>query len=289
MKACWMNGNLIDPLEAKVSVYDHGLLYGDGIFEGLRFYNGVAFRLKEHLDRLEDSAKALMLPIPYDQKSLSDAIINTIKASGQKNGYIRLVVTRGEGDLGLNPKNCGTGNVFILVDKLAIVSEEANNEGARVIIASVRRLGPDGIDPRIKSLNYLNNILARLEANQANADEAILLNQAGFIAEGSADNIFIVKNGILITPPVTDGALEGITRQAVIDAAQRGNIPFQEKSMTPFDLYNADEMFLTGSGAELIPVKEVAGRILNHPERSVFQKMRQLFSDLVFEETNLES
>ena len=215
-----MNGVLIPIEQARLSVFDHGVLYGDGVFEGIRFYRGRAFRLDAHLYRLFRSAAALRLAVPYDRAALTEAINRTIGAFHQPDGYLRLVVTRGEGRLGLDPGSCGQTNTFIIADELSLIGEATREAGARLIVAATRRLAPDGLDPRIKSLNYLNHILARMEASNAGADEAILLNAQGRVAEGTADNIFIARNGVLLTPPPADGALEGITQgHTVISAA----------------------------------------------------------------------
>jgi branched-chain amino acid aminotransferase len=289
MAACWLNGKLVPVDQARLSVFDHGLLYGDGVFEGIRFYNGSSFRLQEHLHRLELSARAIALGIPYDRDALEQAIRETIDAFGSPEGYIRLVVTRGDGRLGIDPRSCRRPNVFILADQLALVPREVRDGGARLIIAATRRLGPDGLDPRVKSLNYLNHILARIEANQTGADEAVLLNHAGFVTEGTAENIFIAVDGMLFTPPVTDGALDGVTRKAVIEVARDLDIPCQEKRLAPYDLFTADECFLAGTGAELIPVREIAGRPMKNSDRPVFARLRQGFAERVAEETREES
>lgn len=281
---CWMNGALVALDQARVSVFDHGLLYGDGVFEGIRFYHGHAFRLAAHLDRLYRSAAALRLTIPYDRAALTAAVHAAIAAFHAQDGYLRLVVTRGEGKLGLDPGTCVRGNTFILADRLALV-----NEGARLIVAATRRLAPDGLDPRIKSLNYLNHILARLEASNAGADEAILLNAQGRVAEGTADNIFIVRDKVLLTPPACDGALEGITRAVVLELAASLHIPARETSLAPYDLYTADEAFLTGTGAELIPVREVDGRALAHSPGPVFRRLRHAFGDIIRRESAWEA
>ena len=278
---CWLNGALVPPAEARISVFDHGLLYGDGVFEGIRFYQRKAFRLGEHLQRLHLSARAIALSYPYSMAQLELAINQVIAASHTANGYIRLVITRGEGALGIDPSSCHSPSVFIIADKLKMVSERVRAQGARVMIASIRRLGPDGLDPRIKSLNYLNHILARMEANAAGADEAILLNTAGRIAEGSADNIFMVKNGELLTPPVIEGALDGITRQVVLELAAQLKIPARETPLSPYDLHTADECFLTGTGAELIPVGSVSGRDLPQCPGKVYCQLTEAFRLLV--------
>ena len=288
MKACWLNGSLVDPNLASVSVFDHGLLYGDGAFEGIRFYDKVPFRLNAHLQRLERSARALTLEIRYSRAELTSAVGETVVAAGDRDGYIRLVATRGIGTLGVDPRSCRVGTVFILADKLELADQAVYRNGARVILAATRRLGADEIDPRIKSLNYLNQILARIEANQAGADEAIMLNRAGMVVEGTADNVFVVANNRLLTPPLSDGALDGITRQVVFELADRLAIPFGEESLAPYDLYNADECFLTGTGAELIPVVEVQGRRIGRGEHAIFERLRSAYSELIKEETTLD-
>jgi branched-chain amino acid aminotransferase len=283
-RACWLNGRLVAPEEATVSVFDHGLLYGDGVFEGIRYYHRAPFRLRAHLQRLVRSARAIALELPCDPEVLSRAVHDTVAAAGNESGYLRLVVTRGNGPLGIDPSRCERPNVFIVASPLAMVSGDARTRGARVIIASTRRLSPDGLDPRVKSLNYLNHILARIEANHAGADEAILLNQQGRVAEGTADNLFIVRDGELLTPPVIDGALDGITRGAILELAAGAGIPARETSLGPYDLYTADECFLTGTGAELIPVREVDGRALGACPGPVFQRLLHEFRALVAKE-----
>ncbi len=282
---CWLNGQLTPLEHARISVFDHGLLYGDGVFEGIRFYCGHAFRLDAHLDRLYRSAVALRLTIPYDRAALTTAVQETIAAFHTQDGYLRLVITRGEGKLGLDPSTCARGNTFILADQLALVSEATRSTGARLIVATTRRLAPDGLDPRIKSLNYLNHIFARMEASNAGADEAILLNAQGRVAEGTADNIFIVRSGALLTPPATDGALEGITRAVVLELAAALHIPARETSLATYDLYTADEAFLTGTGAELIPVREVDGRTLGACPGPVFARLMTAFRTQIEQET----
>ncbi len=277
----WLNGKLVAPAQAMVSVFDHGLLYGDGVFEGIRFYHGKAFRLPAHLERLLLSARAIALEIPYTTEALTQAVLDVIAAAPSANGYIRLVVTRGVGPLGIDPSRCKSPQVFIIADALHMVSERVRTEGAKVIIAATRRLGADGLDPRIKSLNYLNHILARMEATHAGADEAILLNSGGRIAEGSADNIFIVKKGELLTPPVIEGALDGITRQVVLELAEMLGINAREIPLAPYDLFTADECFLTGTGAELIPVGYADGRAMPQCPGPVYQRLAAAFKELV--------
>lgn len=282
---CWLNGRIVPLSEARVSVYDHGLLYGDGVFEGMRFYHTRAFRLDRHLARLHASASAIRLPIPYDAPALASAVQQTIAAFGKPEGYLRLVVTRGVGRLGLDPSSCGRPNVFIIADELMLVPDAVRRQGARLIIAATRRIAVDALDPRIKSLNYLNHILARMEASEARADEAILLNAAGHVTEGSADNIFIVRNRTLLTPPAIDGALEGITREAVLQLAAVLHVPARETSLSPHDLYTADECFLTGTGAELIPVAEIDGHPMRTCPGPVYTALEQTFRALIERET----
>ncbi len=284
MGICWFNGELVAAKQAAVSVYDHGLLYGDGVFEGIRFYNGQPFRLAAHLARLFDSAAAIGLVVPYSDQALTNAVYETISAYRRPQGYLRLVVTRGVGALGINPAGCRAG-VFMIADELVFSDASVRERGARVVIAATRRLPADGLDPRIKSLNYLNHILARMEAGNAGADEAILLNQQGRVTEGTTDNVFIVKSGVLMTPPVTDGALDGITRNMVLALAHELGITARETSLAPFDLYTADECFLTGTAAELIPVREVDGRGYAVSPGPVFRRLNAAFADAIDRET----
>ena len=277
----WLNGRIVPPEQACIPVTDHGLLYGDGVFEGIRFYHGRALRLQQHVERLYRSARALCLVIPCNEHELAAAIEEIIAAYGGSAGYLRVVVTRGAGKLGLDPKSCARPNIFIIADALTMVGAEVRTRGARVIISSTRRLPPDGLDPRIKSLNYLNHILARIEAANADADEAILLNAQGRVTEGTADNVFIVRAGALYTPPASDGALQGITRELVFELAGELGITCSEISLSAYDLYTADECFLTGTGAELIPVREVDGRALKSSPGPVFARVQQAFQELV--------
>ncbi|MBV2091358.1 MAG: branched-chain-amino-acid transaminase [Candidatus Thiodiazotropha sp. (ex Ctena orbiculata)] len=278
---CWINGKLVNRNEAKVSVYDHGFLYGDGIFEGIRFYNKSPFMLHEHLVRLQKSAKAIALEIPYGNQAITNAIEQVINNFTDDSGYLRLIVTRGVGRLGIDPTGCTKPSLFIMADQLAIVSERIRTTGVKLIIASTRRLPNDGLDSRIKSLNYLNQILARMEANQAGADEAVLLNQAGRVAEGTTENLFIVVEGRLLTPPVTEGALDGITRKLVIQLAQQNGVSVAESPLTSYDLYNADECILTGTGAEMIPVRKIDGRRVNACPGPVFQQLEGYYRKMI--------
>ncbi|MDR2709508.1 MAG: branched-chain-amino-acid transaminase [Elusimicrobiota bacterium] len=252
----YLDDKLVSKEQAKISVFDHGVLYGDGIFEGIRAYNGRVFRLNEHLDRLWDSAKAINLTIPKTKKEMEKIVIDTLLANNLKDAYIRLLVTRGVGDLGLDPRKCASGpSIVVIADEISLYPEEFYEKGLEVVTSSLRRVRPDTLSPNIKSLNYLNNIMAKLEAIRAGVIEAIMLNTEGYVAECTGDNIFIVKNGELWTPPVSAGALDGITRNAVIEIAKNKlKYPFKEAVFTMYDVYTADECFLTGTAAEVIPV-----------------------------------
>ena len=256
----YLDGQFVDEAEAKISVFDHGLLYGDGIFEGIRLYEGNIFRLDAHLDRLWCSAKALLLTIPISRREMAEAVCESCRQNGLRDGYIRLVVTRGVGDLGLSPWLCPKPSVFIIADKIALYPPEHYTTGLSIVTVPTRRLGPAALPPMVKSLNYLNNILAKIEARQAGALEAIMLNDAGFVAECTGDNIFIVHQGRLMTPAAQQGALKGITRDTIFSVAQALSLPAEEHDLTRYDLWNADECFLTGTGAEVIPVVKLDGR-----------------------------
>jgi branched-chain amino acid aminotransferase len=258
----YLDGQFVTKENAKVSVYDHGFLYGDGIFEGIRVYNGNIFKCKEHLDRLYDSAKSIMLNIPLSYEEMQSAVVESVRRNELRNGYIRLIVSRGPGDLGLDPRRSPKASVIIIVEQLAIYPEEAYVYGLKIVSVSTRRNIPDALNPKIKSLNYLNNILVKIQANLAGVGEALMLNAQGYVAEGSGDNIFIVKNGVLTTPPSYIGALEGITRAAIIDICGRIGYKVKEEPFTLHDVYVADEVFLTGTAAEVIAVREVDARII---------------------------
>jgi branched-chain amino acid aminotransferase len=258
----YLNGKYVSKEDAKISVYDHGFLYGDGIFEGIRIYNGNIFKCKEHLDRLYDSAKSIMLEIPLSYAEMQQALIEAVNKNGLRNGYIRLVVSRGDGNLGLDPRRCPRANIIIIVEQLAIYSEEDYVNGLKIVSVSTRRNIPDALNPKIKSLNYLNNILVKIQANLAGVGEALMLNAQGYVAEGSGDNIFIVKNGVLTTPPSYVGALEGITRGAIIELCHKLGYKIKEEPFALHDVYVADEVFLTGTAAEVIAVREVDARII---------------------------
>ncbi len=256
----YLDGQFLPDSEAKVSVFDHGLLYGDGIFEGIRFYNGRVFRLEEHLNRLWDSARSICLEIPMSKKEMTEALLETIRRNEMQDGYIRQIVTRGVGNLGLNPLQCKKPSVIVIVAKIALYPEEVYRHGLTVITCATRRMNAAALNPAVKSLNYLNNVMARIEANLAGADEALMLNDAGNVAECTADNVFIIKKGQIFTPPITDGALRGITRSVAFDAAIELGYPTKEADITRHDVFTADECFLTGTAAEVIPVIKADGR-----------------------------
>ena len=256
----YLDGKFVDQADAKVSVFDHGLLYGDGIFEGIRLYQGNIFRLDEHLERLEFSAKALLLKMPWSRKEIADATCETCRQNNLTDGYIRLVVTRGVGDLGLSPWLCPTPSLFIIADKIALYPAEHYTTGLSIVTVPTRRTNPAALSPAVKSLNYLNNILAKIEARQAGALEAILLNDQGYVAECTGDNIFIVHKGEILTPAASQGALKGITRDTIFDIAKEIGVPIREADLTRYDVWCADESFLTGTGAEVIPVVKLDGR-----------------------------
>ena len=258
----YIDGKYYDEKNAKVSVFDHGLLYGDGIFEGIRAYNGRVFRLKEHIDRLFDSAKAILLEIPISHAAMMKAVVDTCRKNKLRDGYIRLIVTRGKGTLGLNPNRCKTPSIIVIADKIQLYPPELYALGMAIVTVATTRNLSNAVNPAIKSLNYLNNILAKIEANNAGVEEAIMLNSEGFVAECTGDNIFILKGGRMMTPPLSAGALYGITRGVVMDMARESGIPVSEPNLTRYDLFVADECFLTGTGAELIPVTKIDGRVI---------------------------
>lgn len=253
----YINGNLVPESEAKISVLDHGFLYGDGVFEGIRAYKGVVFKLREHIERLYDSAKFLKIEIPMSKEELIEAILETIRKNGLTDCYIRVVVTRGVGDLGLDPRKCGKPSIIIIVKPMGPL---LGKKAVSLIISSVRRDGVDATNHQAKSLNYLNSILAKLEAISAGADDAIMLDNRGFVSEATGENVFIVKNGKIMTPPPTSGVLLGITRNCIIELARKLGYEVMERELTPFELITADEVFLTGTAAEIVPVESVNGR-----------------------------
>ena len=258
----YLDGKFVDPADAKISVFDHGLLYGDGVFEGIRLYGGNIFRLEEHLERLEYSARAIMLALLHTRQELSDITCETCRQNGLTDAYIRLVVTRGVGDLGLAPWTCPKPSVFVIASKISLYPQEHYDNGLAIVTVPTRRINPAALPPTVKSLNYLNNILGKIEARQFGALEAIMLNDQGHIAECTADNVFIVHKGEIVTPAASQGALKGITRETVIDIAKELNVPIRESNMTRYDVWCADECFLTGSGAEVIPVVKLDGRVI---------------------------
>jgi branched-chain amino acid aminotransferase len=258
----WLDDRLVDENQAVVSVFDHGLLYGDGVFEGIRIYSGKVFELAAHLRRLYESAKVIRLTIPMAQPQMIKAIEQTVAANNITDGYIRLIITRGKGDLGLNPFTCAKAGVIIIAATIQLYPDELYEKGMKVISAVTVRNHPLAIPPQVKSLNYLNNIMAKMEALDNNVPEAIMYNHEGYVAEATGDNVFIVRDGAIYTPPCQAGSLEGITRGVVIKLAQRENIEVVERNLTRFDLYVADEFFLTGTAAEVIGIVEIDGRII---------------------------
>lgn len=260
----YIDGKFYSEANAKVSVFDHGLLYGDGIFEGIRFYNGRVFRLEQHLERLWNSARSICLDIPMTRQEMTEALLETIRQNHLREGYIRLVVTRGVGNLGLNPEQCKNASVIIIVATIALYHEDFYRKGLSIVTVATRRSNSASLNPAVKSLNYLNNVMARIEANLASADEALMLNDAGNVAECTADNIFIIKHGQIFTPPITAGALQGITRSVVFDIGGEFDIKVIEADFTRHDIFVADECFLTGTAAEIVPVVKADGRIIGN-------------------------
>ncbi|MFM8365510.1 MAG: branched-chain-amino-acid transaminase [Verrucomicrobiota bacterium] len=258
----YIDGEFYDKENAKISVFDHGLLYGDGVFEGIRFYNGRVFRLDEHIHRLFDSARAIALNIGMDKAAVTEATLETIRQNNLQDGYIRLVVTRGVGDLGLNPLLCPKASIFIIASKITLYSADKYENGLDVVTCSTRRIPHGALSPMVKSLNYLNNVMAKIEAQNAGAGEGIMLNEQGFVAECTGDNIFIVKNGAISTPPIASGALAGVTRAVVFELAREFGIPISEPMMTRYDIFTADECFLTGTAAEVIPAVKLDTRLI---------------------------
>src|SRR6266571_1996184 len=260
----YIDGKFYPEASAKVSVLDHGLLYGDGIFEGIRFYNGRVFRLEEHLARLWDSARSICLEIPMSMREMTDALLETIRQNDLREGYIRLLVTRGVGNLGLNPEQCKRPSVIIIATTVTLYPESVYQSGLTVVTCATRRTSPGALNPAVKSLNYLNNVMARIEGSLAGADEALMLNDAGNVAECTADNVFIIKRGQIFTPPITAGALRGITRSIVFEIAAELGIKITETDITRHDVFIADECFLTGTAAEIIPVIKADGRVIGN-------------------------
>ena len=277
----WINGQYFGKHDAKVSVYDHGFLYGDGVFEGIRVYGGKVFKHAEHIARLYESAKSIALTIPMSAAELMAVVEGCVRENRKENGYIRLVVSRGAGNLGLDPRRCEPV-VIVIVDDISLYPPELYENGLEVIFSSYTRNHPNSTPPRVKSLNYLNNILAKIEAIRAGCLEAIMLNHKGEVGECTADNLFVVKNGVLKTPSADAGILEGITRDVVIDLAKKAGIPFTEATLIRHDIYIADEIFLTGTGAEVIPVTKVDDRQIGTGKPGpVTKKLRELFTAAV--------
>ncbi|EAQ79767.1 branched-chain-amino-acid transaminase [Blastopirellula marina] len=277
----YINGKFFSKEEAVVSVFDHGLLYGDGVFEGLRVYEGKVFRMAQHLKRLYDSAKAIMLQIPMPIEGMQEAVLAAVEKNGLDNCYIRLVITRGAGTLGLGPERTSNPQVIIIVDKIALYPEEHYRNGLEIVTASTIRNHPGALSPQIKSLNYLNNIMAKVEASKAGCLEALMLNHKGEVSECTADNIFIVRNGVLMTPPTDAGILEGVTREAVLELAKDAGVPTEEKTLTRHDVYIADECFMTGTAAEVIAVVRIDGRPIGDARPGpITLKLQELFHKL---------
>ncbi len=280
----YIDGEFFAEGDAKVSVFDHGLLYGDGIFEGIRFYNGRVFRLDDHLDRLWDSARSICLEIPISRAEMTEALLETIRQNGLQEGYIRQIVTRGVGNLGLNPVQCKRPSVIIIATTIALYPKEVCEKGLTVVTCATRRTSPAALNPAVKSLNYLNNVMARIEANLAGADEALMLNEAGNVAECTADNVFIIKRGQIFTPPIAAGALRGITRSVVFEIAAELGLKITETDITRHDVFVSDECFLSGTAAEVIPVVKADGRMIgNGKPGSITMRMIGRFRELTRE------
>ena len=282
MKKIYLDGLIVDEADAKVSVFDHGLLYGDGVFEGIRFYNHRVFRLEEHIRRLYDSAKSILLTIPLTPQEMIAATCATIRANGLVDGYIRLVITRGVGPMGLSPYKCPKASVIIIVDTISLYSEEAYANGLTMATCSSRRPSHDILSPQVKSLNYLNNVMAKVEALQAGAEEGLILNDLGLVAECTGDNVFVIRDGFITTPPITAGALPGITRAAVIDIAKELGIPLADRDLSRHDIYTCDECFLTGTAAEVIAATKLDQRVLGTGKPGpITQKIIARFREIV--------
>jgi branched-chain amino acid aminotransferase len=278
----YIDGQYYDQNDAKISVFDHGLLYGDGVFEGIRFYNRRVFKLEEHIDRLFDSAKAICLEIPVSREQLVSDLLECIAANDLDDGYVRLVITRGIGDLGLNPRLCKRASVIIIATKISLYSDELYQRGLDIVTVATRRINSAALPPAVKSLNYLNNVLAKIEAMHANAAEALMLNDQGNIAECTADNVFVIKKGRIFTPPVTAGSLKGITRSVIFDLAAEADIPITEPDLTRYDVFTADECFLTGTAAEVVPVVRCDTRVIGDGKPGpVTLRLLKMFRDLV--------
>lgn len=278
----YVNGEYFPKEKARISVFDHGFLYGDGVFEGIRAYNGRVFRLKEHIDRLYEGARSILLDIPLSKEEMTEVVLKTLQKNDLKDAYIRLVVSRGFGDLGLDPRKCVKPTIICITDKIVLYPAELYEKGMEIITAATRRNGPEGVNPQIKSLNYLNNIMAKIEANRAGVPEALMLNTDEYVAECTGDNIFIVKNGVIITPPPYIGILVGVTRNAIIELANKMGIEVQEKVFTRHEVFTADECFLSGTAAEAIPVIKVDGRTIGDGKPGpITRKILEAFKELI--------
>jgi len=277
----YIDGNFYDQSEAKVSVFDHGLLYGDGVFEGIRFYHDRVFRLEEHIDRLWDSAKAIALEIPMSRSEVIAAALETIRQNDLHDGYIRLLITRGVGSLGLSPDSCRRPSVIIIAATITLYPEELYRKGLTMVTCATRRISPAALSPRIKSMNYLNNILAKIEAQEAGAAEGLMLNEQGYVAECTGDNLFIVKGDQIWTPPLNAGLLKGVTRDVVFELAEKAQLRIQERELTRYDVYTADECFLTGTAAEVIPAVQLDRRLIGNGQPGpVTLRLIALFREL---------
>jgi len=277
----YIDGNFYDQSEAKVSVFDHGLLYGDGVFEGIRFYHDRVFRLEEHIDRLWDSAKAIALEIPMSRSEVIAAALETIRQNDLHDGYIRLLITRGVGSLGLSPDSCRRPSVIIIAATITLYPEELYRKGLTMVTCATRRISPAALSPRIKSMNYLNNILAKIEAQEAGAAEGLMLNEQGYVAECTGDNLFIVKGDQIWTPPLNAGLLKGVTRDVVFELTEKAQLRIQERELTRYDVYTADECFLTGTAAEVIPAVQLDRRLIGDGQPGpVTLRLIELFREL---------
>lgn len=277
----YIDGNFYDQSEAKVSVFDHGLLYGDGVFEGIRFYHDRVFRLEEHIDRLWDSAKAIALEIPMSRSEVIAAALETIRQNDLHDGYIRLLITRGVGSLGLSPDSCRRPSVIVIAATITLYPEELYRKGLTMVTCATRRISPAALSPRIKSMNYLNNILAKIEAQEAGAAEGLMLNEQGYVAECTGDNLFIVKGDQIWTPPLNAGLLKGVTRDVVFELAEKAQLRIQERELTGYDVYTADECFLTGTAAEVIPAVQLDRRLIGNGQPGpVTLRLIELFREL---------
>ena len=286
----YIDGEYFDKNNAKISVFDHGLLYGDGIFEGIRFYEGRVFKLKEHIQRLFISAKAILLEIEMTQDEMEEAVCETIRKNGLTDGYVRLLVTRGVGTLGLSPFACDKSTVIIIADSISLYPDEKYKEGLKLITCSTRRTAPAALSPSVKSLNYLNNVMAKVEAIFADAEEGLMLNEQGFVAECTGDNIFVVRDGKIKTPPSSAGALPGITREVIFDIAGNLGVAIEESQMTRYDIYAADECFLTGTAAEVIAAVSLDRRLIgNGKPGPITEKFIESFRKIVGKEGKIIS